>query len=124
MKILTPFIGRGSIQAAVDALTVLDVAYLRAYPDTPPLYRSGVRYEQEPRNVFGAREEDFLTIPYMLARGVADCEDMSAARSAELIVRGIQARPVVMPVSGGYHVIVRLPNGRVEDPSARLGMRF
>lgn len=60
---------------------------------------------------------------------VHNCEDLSAWRCAELQVRqGIQAWPCftyrVRPGGGYlYHIQVRYPDGRVEDPSRTLGMR-
>lgn len=119
-----PFVGRASLQYAVDLLTAVDVGYLDRHPNTPSVYDAGVVYQREPRTIAGMRREDWLSTPHILQRGVADCEDLSAAVAAELQVEGIAARAVVIPVSGGYHVVVRYPNGRVEDPSARLGMRF
>lgn len=122
--IRAPFAGRRSLQRAVDALTAINREYLWERPETPGIYESGVRYQREPRTISGARREDWLSIPHVLARGVFDCEDGAAMRAAELQSEGINARAVVMRAPGGYHVVVRYPSGRVEDPSARLGMEF
>jgi len=57
------------------------------------------------------------------------CEDLACWRAAELVVRhGIQARPDFTCDARGdgsrlYHIVVRLPDGRIEDPSRNLGMR-
>jgi len=106
------------------ALTKVDMEYLRAHPEVPPLYKSGVRYEEEPPG-----QEDWQDIPTTLKLKVGDCEDLACWRAAELQVRhGIKAMPIfiwkVRP-SGGYlyHIQVKLPDGRVEDPSRALGMR-
>jgi hypothetical protein len=60
---------------------------------------------------------------------VHNCEDLACWRSAELRVRDkIEAKPTfiwkIRP-SGGYlyHIQVKYPDGRIEDPSRRLGMR-
>lgn len=60
---------------------------------------------------------------------VHNCEDLASWRAAELTARyGIQARPVFVeqPRPNGsmlYHIVVRFPDGRTEDPSRILGMR-
>lgn len=106
------------------ALCKVDCEYLRAHPEVPLLYKSGVRYEEEPPG-----QEDWQDVPTTLKLKVGDCEDLACWRAAELQVRfGIKAMPVfiwkVRP-SGGYlyHIQVKLPDGRVEDPSRALGMR-
>lgn len=60
---------------------------------------------------------------------VHNCEDLACWRAAELRVRfGVQATPTFtykVRANGSYlyHITVRLPDGRIEDPSRRLGMR-
>jgi hypothetical protein len=60
---------------------------------------------------------------------VHNCEDLACWRAAELRVRyGIQAEPTFiwkLRPNGGYlyHILVKLPDGRIEDPSRTLGMR-
>lgn len=92
----------------------------RAGRPVPPLYRSGVRYRQEQR-------EAFLCIPGVLMRGWGDCDDLACWRVAELQERGTDARVYVRKsrsgIPGRWHAVVRLPDGTIEDPSARLGMR-
>lgn len=111
-----------SVGVLTDALTALNLAYLRAHPETPPLYRSGVRYKREPRG-----EERWLTIPLVRERGAGDCEDLSCWRAAELQAAGERARAVnthKQGVGGAalYHIRVRRADGSIEDPSRRLGM--
>jgi len=58
------------------------------------------------------------------ARGGGDCEDLAAWRAAELRIAGEPARVVVVRSAPGVlHAVVRRANGRIEDPSRRLGMR-
>ena len=100
-----------------------DVDYLRSNPGAPLLYESGVRYQEEPPGA-----EDWQNVPITLELGWGDCEDLACWRVAELIVRGIAASPFVtrQELEDGrslYHVMVRLPDGRVEDPSRQLGMQ-
>lgn len=110
------------LRVLLRALAAADVEYLRAHPDTPPLYRSGVRYRAErvPR-------EYWKGIAETLEDGHGDCEDLACWRCAELIVRQrVAAEPVFRYRRVGrlsvYHILVRTPDGRIEDPSAALGM--
>jgi hypothetical protein len=100
--------------------------YLRANRRTPPLYRSGVRYEaDEPR----CQAENWLPIPEVMrqyhetGRGT-DCKNLAAWRAAELRDKGVNASVRVVRTSDPdmLHAIVVHPNGRTEDPSKRLGM--
>jgi hypothetical protein len=108
------------VTVLVRALTALNMLYLRAHPRTPLVHQSGVRYETQPTGC-----ERFLTVPRLLARGHGDCDQLAPWRAAELRVRyGIRAMPEVKRMGKNlWHVYVRLPDGRVEDVSARLGMR-
>lgn len=102
----------------VRALCAYNVSWLRQHPDTPDLYASGVRYSRQ------SGIERFLSIPRVLAQGDGDCDQLAPWRAAELRVRrGIKALPEVKRMEANlFHVFVRLPGGRVEDPSAHLGM--
>ena len=57
---------------------------LRAQPDLPLLYDSGVRYVREPDETWC----DFLNL---LAQGHEDCDGLAAARAGELLARGHRA---------------------------------
>ena len=109
-----------SIQALCDVVHALNVSFLRANPRFPSLYVSGVRYAKEPVEL----REQFCTAPAVLAQGWGDCDDLAPWRSAELEVRhGVQARPRTLRVGPRtWHIVVELPGGALEDPSARLGM--
>lgn len=126
------------LQELLQFLADLNMLFLVAHPDTPALYRSGVLYRREPRQV--VRVERFCGIPDVLRQGWGDCDDLAPWRAAELNLRGIGARPVLIDathpsyrnVSRGkvrrlWHVVVeRALEGSdevvYEDPSARLGM--
>lgn len=106
----------------IEALAKTNYVFLQMYPDTVPLYQSGVYYREEP---FG--QEDFFDIPTVLEQGFADCEDLAAWRVAEYWSVGWPAQPIVtwdMFKNGDilFHVRVQSPDG-LEDPSALLGMR-
>lgn len=106
------------------SLMQIDVDFLRAHPEAPNLYDAGVRYQEEPPG-----REDWQDIPTTIQLKNGDCEDLSCWRAAELRVRhNIQAEPTFiwkLRKGGGYlyHIQVKYPDGRIEDPSRRLGMR-
>ena len=82
-------------QAAVRLLNWLareNATILRARPDLPGLYASGVRYKREPDEIWC----DYLTL---LAMGHEDCDGLAAARAGELLARGGTA---LLPTDGGY----------------------
>lgn len=117
-------ISHETLRTMLDALTVIDANYLREHPETPYLYDSGVRYEEEPPG-----QEDWQDIPTCLRMRTGDCDDFGPWRAAEYVVRfrtparavfGYQKRP---DGSTLYHVTTRTPNGRHEDPSRQQGMR-
>lgn len=103
------------------ALVGADVDYLRRHPRTPLLFVARPRYRADPPG-----REQWLTVPFILSRGDADCKSLAAWRCAELRVRGIDARCTWsehrMPDRTVWHVRVTMPDGHVEDPSAILGM--
>jgi hypothetical protein len=125
------------LAAGVYGLMLMNIAWLKAHPDTPDLYDAGVAYKPERRREVAGKGsstqvteygEEWQTIPWVIYRGYGDCEDLGAWRSAELRVKyGIAAEPFVkvkhMPTGQWRaHVVVRWPNGQLEDPSAKLGM--
>ena len=111
-----------------DALAVSVFAcelWLRAHPDTPRLYESGVRYQRESPTHGGHHEERFLTWPWILYCGLGDCDDLAAARVSELHVTGEDPHAwaeAVEVAKDQYHAVVIRGDGRREDPSAILGM--
>lgn len=127
---------RQALQAGVYGLMLQNIAWLRTHPNTPPLYHSGVIYKPEKHRVdHGGHTieygEDWQTIPWVIHHGYGDCEDLGAWRAAELQMHGVPAVPHIairrLADDGGKavwraHVQVRLPDGRIEDPSAKLGM--
>jgi hypothetical protein len=121
------------LAGGVYGLMLQNIAWLKAHPETPDLYEAGVTYKPERhRENFKGQPteygEEWQTIPYVIYRGYGDCEDLGAWRSAELRAKyNIKASPFIkmrhMP--DGFwraHVVVRWPNGTIEDPSAKLGM--
>ena len=112
-----------ALRHLLEALTLVNVAWLREHPGAPWLYESGVRYEEEPPG-----RDEWQDIPETIERREGDCEDLACWRLAELRVRSLEdARPFVKRTVYGprtiYHVAVRRSDGRIEDPSRVLGMR-
>lgn len=107
----------------MDALAKVNVAYLIQHPNTPPLYESKVKYYFDPN-----APDPWQDIPSTIRKGYGDCEDLACWRIAEYRVKGIDARPLIRwrkKPNGAYtyHALVRLPDGRTEDPSISMGMR-
>lgn len=113
---------RKSLLALMHALQFVNMTWLMNFSKTPPLYKSGVLYRQDPPG-----NEIWQDIPTMLKTRFGDCEDLACWRAAELNFAGIRARPYLKwresgPKTSQFHAVVRWPDGRIEDPSAALGM--
>ncbi len=130
---LAPRIRCRLVLGLVRALVDIDREYLLAHPNTPSLYQSGVVYRPQ-QTVAGqyTGADLWWDIPACLAQGEGSCEDLAAWRVAELQLRGRDSmqtgvRPFVhsRDDSNGnttYHIVVKDPSGREEDPSVALGM--
>lgn len=122
------------LAGGVFGLMLENIAWLKAHPETPDLYSAGVSYRPERRREDPATKqvteygEEWQTIPWVIYRGYGDCEDLGAWRSAELNAKyHVKAHPYIKmrQMPNGYwraHVLVRWPDGKIEDPSAKLGM--
>lgn len=123
-----------AIQVVLEAHVILNQMYIVGH-DVPPLYTSGVRYQEEPLNLakIGGgptfRVEEFALIPAIIERGWGDCDDLSPWRCAELRVHHKERAKIRVvwrehPTTKQivYHIVVRRGNGTVEDPNAKLGM--
>jgi len=123
-----------AIKALLDAQVANNRLYLQLHTRVPPLYSSGVRYENEPNWKFdGQMVEEFALIPIVLGRGWGDCDDLAPWRVAELQQCGenakirVQWKRQIDPKTGKkgrkyFHIVVKRSNGYIEDPSAELGM--
>lgn len=108
----------------LEATTLINQIYLKTH-QVPPLYSSGVRWQNEPTD-WGY--EDFAIIPAVMQRGWGDCDDLAPWRCAELREQGERAKIRIQWKTmndGGklYHIVVRRENGQIEDPSRILGMK-
>lgn len=124
-----------AIKPILEALVMADQLYIRTHR-VPPIYESGVRYQEEPvnqANLPGSggtyRIEEFAAIPAIMERGWGDCDDLAPWRCAELREHGEPAKIRIQwkknPETGQklYHIVVRRADGRIEDPSLLLGMK-
>lgn len=110
---------RETLLVLLEALVRLNVQWLRRQPRRiPSVYQTGIRYAVQPN-----APERFLTIPALLGRMRADCDQLAAWRVAELIAAGEPATIDVRRMGPRmWHVFVRRASGAIEDVSARLGM--
>lgn len=102
----------GALAAHVDAC----VRDLQRRPQ-PPIYQAGVRYDvRDPSERWQLPSET-------RARGAGDCEDLASWRCAERRLRGESCRVIVRRTGANVlHALVEGPDGKIEDPSKRLGM--
>lgn len=106
------------MEAASQGIVALNRAIMRRQP-LPPLYRSNVRYQKE-----SLGSENWRTADEVYRLGYGDCEDLANYRTAELQLEGELATTKIRRTGfRKFHAVVRRENGRIEDPSRRLGMR-
>ena len=88
----------------------------RAGRPLPGIYESGVRYK-------GENGERWQLPQETLDKGFGDCEDLAAWLSAQENLAGRKCEAVVKQVGRRMkHAVVRYADGRIEDPSRKLGM--
>lgn len=113
-----PLRSNRELEIVIDALALISLEQMRAnrFPD---IYSGAVRYKREPAGV-----EFWQPAIDTYARGSGDCEDLAALLIAHYWLKGVKARAYVKTVNPWLrHVMVRLPDGKLEDPSAKLGMK-
>ena len=89
----------------------------------PRLYEAGIRYRREPSPPVGERRiERWNVATEAVKKGHSDCEDLASYRVAELRLAGEPAQIRLKKKGRVWHVTVRRADGRIEDPSKRLGM--
>lgn len=123
LEYLDPAMSAEVIQALLRVLVQCNLEYLRQNPRTPHPYQSGAWYVKEKNGL-----EDWRDIPRILLNRGGDCEDLACYLAAWEQFRGVHAEPVVKwrtyPAGNTvFHIVVRYPNGYIEDPSKLLGMR-
>lgn len=116
---------RKDLLALMHALSYINLTYIQAQfaagKAVPSIYKSGVSYQAEEHT------EIWQDIPTLLENRFGDCEDLACWRVAELNFAGIKAKPYLKwrntgPRQSVMHATVAWPDGRIEDPSAALGM--
>jgi hypothetical protein len=106
-----------AFEAALEGLTRVNEGLMQR-ETLPPLYEAGVRYRDEPRDVW----KHAVDVGH---DKFGDCEDLAAYRAAELRVSGEDPGAYVTTYKSGpnrYHAVVARSGGLVEDPSRVLGM--
>lgn len=144
-------LAKEQMQILLDALTALNLTYIRRGIRFPDLLESNVRYdEQRPVKGSVCGDDDWADIAVTFRKGLGDCDDLAAIRAAQLQARGIRARAIPLlrrtPARGNipgkhdYHIVVMWPKGLrsyprtvyqdpsgsgllLEDPSKLKGMR-
>lgn len=107
-----------ALRILLDGLIRLNLAYLHHH-SVPPLFKAGVVY---------GRTEIWDSIPALYQKKFGDCKSLTAARCAELRMKGVDAKPVFRfnpRLNGGgldFHILVQNPDFSFEDPSKVLGM--
>jgi len=111
--------GIEEIEALLEGLTRQNLSQLRRGL-VPPIYsQKRVRYKREARG-----REDWQSARVCMRLGGGDCEDLAAWAAASYRLAGVNAVAIVKQVAPGLkHCIVRLPDGTIDDPSKRLGMK-
>lgn len=124
MKILVQTPGRTPEQEAWIVKCTLEGLAKAASPfmrSLPKLYGSGIRFQREPNH--GKWEE--FDLPWVVAaRGWGDCDDLVIYRLAELLSQGKGGSIACKWFGTEFHVQVRLQNGKIEDPSIKMGAPF
>lgn len=119
----SPAHGEVVLRTLLLAQCLINADWLQHHRRAPMLYQSGVRYVMEPQGV-----EEFRDIPTIMEAGCGDCDDLGCWRVAECWVRDkVNVKPIFTKrtMADGrfmYHILVRYPNGDIEDPSKILGM--
>lgn len=107
----------------LEVLTRIDELWLVLHPGWPRLYDLGVRYIREEGT------EEWNALPEIVRERGGDCEDLSAALTAERrTYDGDRAARCskyfhLVPEGRLYHIQTTRGDGQIEDASRALGMR-
>ena len=118
--------GKRDLLACLNALVRWNI-YLFHTRTLPPLYQAGIVYiretdKRDPHPEF-PRLERWQMADVLAKTKRGDCEDLCLYRVAELRARGERARFRLTRRGNVWHVTLFREDRRIEDPSARLGMR-
>jgi len=113
-------------RAAREVCQLFEVAIERAIAEVkarkvPALHSSGVRYASQPANACAFRPPS-----QVFARKAGDCKQLCLWRAAEHRLIGVHATPRIIWLNNREgllaHMVLRLPDSNIEDPSVELGM--
>lgn len=103
-----------AVQALIEGLTLVNQVVMRQSGKRwPSLRAAGVRYR---------RTSAWQVCGMLLARKYGDCKDLVAYEAARLREQGHRVTIRLTRTGQTWHVQIRLPNGKVFDPSRELGM--
>ena len=104
------------VLALFEGLTMVNRLAMRqsAKRDWPDLRTAGVRYQ---------RTGPWQAADVLLKHGRGDCKDLVPYEAARLREQGIKVGIRLTRTGRMWHVQIRLPDGRIFDPSKELGMR-
>ena len=131
LSVVLPFAGKSDIDFALQFAQAVAIRELRKNPRLPLLYASGVRWKRDVCRAAGVPGacERFVSPVQLLREGrTGDCDDLAPWKAAEYnlgkgVPRDPAARAIAIPSPGiGWHVVVKLGDGRIVDPSRALGM--
>lgn len=113
----TPSDNAPVLERLLEVMVEADAVYLRKFPNTPFIYKAGVRY---------GRTEIWDTIPAILEKGFGDCKSLAPWLVAYYRTIGKPARCVFRWAKSpraalDFHILVQTRDG-FEDPSKVLGM--
>ena len=115
-----------TLRFLLEALTYVNVLYLRANPSTPSLYEFSPLYIKKSRP-YGL--ESWQDIQATLKKGAGDCKDFCAWRLAELRIaepEKAEKNGFIFQLRGEeinhkiFHVVIRKSSGQIEDPTNLL----
>jgi len=103
------------VRALMEGLTMINQVAMRESGRVwPSLKSAGVRYQ---------RTHEWLSAALLLNRKRGDCKDLVAYEAARLREAGHPVTIRLTRVGRTWHTLIRLPDGRLFDPSRELGMR-
>lgn len=108
-----------TVAILLEALTALDQVWIHDHPQTPHPYESGVRFVEEDG------QEIWPTVPFIMARGYGNCDQLAAWLAAWYRCHGWD-NAVAFPIRAAPNLIHCLvskdgTSATIEDPSAVLG---
>lgn len=103
------------VRALMEGLTMINQIAMRESGRVwPSLKAAGVRYQ---------RTHEWRSARLLLAHRRGDCKDLVAYEAARLREAGHPVKIRLTRIGRTWHTLIRLPDGRLFDPSRELGMK-